>query len=123
VLTAIDAAHTFDAYSPSATIGIANPGSRPILSALELKKLFPIQPGQFGASPDLTNCGAYCEYSFEIYTKVQDISAANHYNDYHQQVSFYVRNDLNNYFQMWHDKLVCNFPCLSASSGISGHIS
>ena len=122
-LTSIDSSHGFDAYTPSGSVNVVNAGAKAYLSVDQLAKLFPIQPGQFGARPDLTNCGAYCEYAFVINKSIQDISAASHYNDYVEEVHFYVRNDVANYFQQWHDKLNCNFPCLSANSGISGHIS
>ena len=124
VLTASNPAYGFDAYSPSASINIANPGQRPILTALEMAKLFPIQPGQFGAQPQLPNPALiYCEYGFDIFTKIQSVNGANHFNDYHQLVKFYVPYNVPNYFQMWHNPMVCNFPCLIAGSGISGHIS
>lgn len=123
-LTAKTTDHQFDAYTPSGSVNIANPGSRPILPASELYKLFPIEPGQFGSQPDLTNCGTYCQYSFQLKAKIQDISAASHYNDYYSEVNFYVNNSNSSaYTTYWHNIMTCNYPCLVASSGISGHIS
>jgi hypothetical protein len=123
-LTAIDTSHQFDAYTPSGSVNIVNPGARPILTPQELAKLFPIEPGQFGAQPDLTNCGTYCEYYFQIGHKAQDIAGANHWNDYYEEVAFYVNNSNQASFnQFWRVPMNCNFPCLLASSGISGHIS
>jgi hypothetical protein len=123
-LTAKDTDHQFDAYTPSGSVNIVNPGARPILSASELYKLFPIQPGQFGAQPDLTNCGTYCQYHFELTDTIQDISAASHWNDYRTEINFYVNNsNVAQYYQFWHNIMICNFPCLSVGSGISGHIS
>lgn len=123
-LTAKTTDHQFDAYTPSGSVSIANPGARPILPASELWKLFPIQPGQFGSMPDLTNCGVYCQYQFQLKDKIQDISAASHYNDYYSEVNFYVNNsNVAQYNQFWHNIMICNFPCLLEGSGISGHIS
>ena len=123
-LTAKTVDKQFDAYTPSGSVNIANPGSRPILPASELYKLFPIQPGEFGSQPDLTNGGTYCQYSVQIADKIQAVNGASHYNDYYSEVNFYVNNqNLATYNQFWHNNMTCNFPCLVASSGISGHIS
>lgn len=123
-LTAKSTDHQFDAYTPSGSVSIANPGARPILPASELAKLFPILPGEFGAQPDLTTCGNYCQYQFQIKGKIEDISAASHWNDYYTEINFYVNNsNLSAYTTYWHNIMTCNFPCLLAGSGISGHIS
>ena len=122
-LTSLLPENSFDAYTPSGSVNIVNAGSKPVLTPAELNALFAIQPGQFGAQPDLTNCGNYCEYRFTIQKSIQDVVGPSHYEDYIEEVSFYVRNDLATYTQFWHNIMICNFPCLLVGSGISGHIS
>lgn len=122
-LTSKDPSHSFDAYTPSGSVAIVNAGTRPVLTNSELNALFPIQPGQFGSQPDLTICGSYCEYSFVIQSAIQDVTGPSHYEDYQTEVRFYVRKDLAQYNQWWHNPMVCNFPCLLLGSDISGHIS
>ena len=122
-LTSLLPQNSFDAYTPSGSVSIVNPGAKPVLTNAELNALFPIQPGEFGAQPDLTSCGNCCEYGFVIQSAIQDIVGPSHYEDYQGEVTFYVRNDLPTYNQFWHNIMTCNFPCLVAGSGISGHIS
>lgn len=108
----------FNAFTPSGTVIVVTAGVKAVLTATQLAKLFPIQPGHFGARPDLTNCGDYCAYYFLICKSAcatQDISAANHQNGYEQEVTFYVRNDLATFQADWDDKITAEFTCLQTS--------
>ena len=113
-LTAKDCTHDFSAYTSAGVVTIVTPFTRQLIDADYFAKLFPIQPGAFGARPKLTYCGSYCIYHLKIRSTndTQDISAANHYNGYEREVYFVVNTDDANYTAMWHDELQTAIPCL-----------
>jgi hypothetical protein len=102
----------FQAFSDSAVIATTTPHSNAILSANQLAKIFPIQWGHPGSRPALTYCGNYCVYHFVLRKEcsVQDISQANAYNCYEQEVYFYVNNASPDYTNFWCSEMQSAFP-------------
>ncbi|MEO7397229.1 MAG: hypothetical protein ABIW84_01560 [Ilumatobacteraceae bacterium] len=98
-----DATCGFQAFSSDAVIATTTPHTNSILSANQLAKLFPIQWGHPGSRPNLTFCGTYCVYHFVLRKScdVQDISQANSYNCYEQEVYFYVNNSDCTAYNLW----------------------
>jgi hypothetical protein len=84
----------FSAYTDSGTVLTPTPHVEAILSAGQLNKLFPIQPGMFGAAPKLTFCGTYCQVHLVIKGNgnIQDIDMSSTFSDYVQEVDIYVNN-------------------------------
>lgn len=92
----------FTPYTASGTVTNTVPYVAPVLDFETMKRLFPIQHGQFGSAPN-SPCvdEPYCVYCFRIKNdSIQDVDGANHWNDYEKEVCFYVRqNDPN--FAAW----------------------
>src|SRR3972149_4094144 len=104
-LTEKDCSQTagFDAFTESGTVTLDTAHVEEVLSADYMHKLFPIKVGVFGSNPNLPSCGDYCVWHFVIRKScdAQDISAANHYNCYEQEVYFYVNKNDANYEAYW----------------------
>lgn len=118
-LTSKDTEHFFSAHSNSATINTTTPGVKATLTHDDMVRLFPIQPGHFGADPKLARCGDYCVYHFvsRSTNDTQDISAANHYLGYEREVYFFVDSTLASFAADWDTDMLANFPCLNEGSG------
>ena len=105
-LTAKEAGKPFIAVTPAGTVATPTPNVTTQMSDTWMAKQFPLQMGSFGSQPTVTIPGVeYCLFSFTINTSAQDISAANHYNDYLTEVQFYVNSDLSNYAADWRNTL------------------
>lgn len=111
VLTAKYAGKPFQAFTPSGTVTLVTPNTTTQMSDTWMAKQFPLQMGSFGSQPTVAIPGvAYCLFSFTINTSTQDISAANHYNDYLTEVQFFVNSSLSNYAADWRNTLDTAFP-------------
>lgn len=101
----------FQAFSTDAVIVTTVAHIDAVLSANDLAKLFPIQWGHPGSRPNLTFCGTYCVYHFVLRKAcdVQDISQANAFNCYEQEVYFYVNNTLATFQADWNATLQTAF--------------
>lgn len=97
-LTAKDAAKPFIAVTPSGTVNTTTVHVTPLMSDTWMAKQFPLQMGSFGSQPTVAIPGVtYCLYRAVLTSTAQDISAANHYNDYLAEVEFYVNSGSANY--------------------------
>lgn len=101
----------FDAYSEAGTITIVTEHENGILTSSQIAKLFPIQWGHVGARPNIGYCGNYCVYHFVLRKNcdVQDISQANAFNCYEQEVYFYVNNTDPTAFAFWNTEMQAAF--------------
>ena len=105
----------FQLYTPSGTVaytgGSNHVGVTATMSDNWMAKQFPIQVGAFGSQPTIAIPGVtYALYRLVLTTSIQDISAANHYNDYQAEVEFYV-NTASSSYAAW----VTAFHALSAT--------
>ena len=85
----------YNAYTASGTVAVTVAFVKAVLDSEYMSRLFPIQWGMQGGSPNLPVAGdAYCEYHFTIrgLEDVQDVDGANHWNEYEKEVYFYVRS-------------------------------
>jgi len=90
----------FNAYTASGTVTETVPYVAAILSGEDMARLFPIRHGVFGSQPNIpVPGGTYCEYHFRWMKDgaVQDVDGASHFNDYEQEVYFYVLNTAANF--------------------------
>lgn len=117
-LIAKDCEHNFDAYTNSGTVTVTVPHTPLILTPEKFARMFPIKPGSFGSTPQLTNCGDYCIYHFKMRSTndTQDISAANHYLGYEREVNFVVNSALASYVANWKTEMFAAFSCLNTNS-------
>ena len=124
-ITSTNTRSDFDVFSPFGTTIVVTPFVRVKLSAYDLKKAFPIKPGQFGADPDLARCGDYCVYHLTIRdccptdnppSDAYDIDTDRQYFAHEREVYFYVDNTLTGFAAYWDTILLANLPCLSSSS-------
>jgi len=101
----------FEVYTDAGVITLAIPHENAVLSSIDLAKLFPIQWGVFGSRPNLPNCGDYCKYHFKLRKScsVQDISQANAFDCYEQEVDFYVNNTSGDYVTYWYTEMQSAF--------------
>lgn len=98
----------FQAFSDSATITTIVAHVDAVLSSTQIAKIFPIQWGFVGIRPSLGMCGTHCVYHFRLRKacSVQDISQANAFNCYEQEVYFYVNSTvIASYNTFWADVL------------------
>jgi hypothetical protein len=104
----------FRAYTDSGTVITVTAHVEAKLSAGYLNKLFPIQPGFFGATPKLTTCGTYCLYKFVLRGSgnIQDIDMSSTFSDYEQEVELYVNNTNAVTYAAFHAALAAQFPCI-----------
>ena len=110
-LTAKTAGKPFQAFTPSGTVTIPTPNVTAVMSSNWMAKQFPLQMGSFGSQPTVVIPNtAYCLFSFTINTSAQDISAANHYNDYLTEVQFFVNFTDPNYAAYWRTTMDTAFP-------------
>ena len=115
ILTAKTIGKPFQLYTPSGIVaytgGSNHVGVTATMSDNWMAKQFPIQVGAFGSQPTIALPGVtYALYRLVLTTGVQDISAANHYNDYQAEVEFYV-NTASSSYAAW----VTAFHALSAT--------
>ena len=97
-LIAKEAGKPFLVATPSGTVTYTVANVTPLMSNTWMAKQFPLQMGSFGSQPTVAIPGVqYCLYRLVLNTSVQDISAANHYNDYMTEVEFYVNSGDANY--------------------------
>lgn len=101
----------FDAYTPAGTVTIITEHENGVLTSTQLAKLFPIQWGFVGARPSIGYCGTYCVYHFKLRKScdVQDISQANSFNCYEQEVYFYVNNSDAVAYLLWKTEMQAAF--------------
>jgi hypothetical protein len=105
-LTAKYAGKPFQAFTPSGTVTLVTANTTTVMSDTWMAKQFPLQMGSFGSQPTVSIPGvAYCLFSFVIKTDAQDISAANHYNDYYTEVQFFVNSSASNYAADWRNTM------------------
>jgi hypothetical protein len=105
----------FSAYTDSGTVITVTAHVEAKLSAGFLNKLFPIQPGFFGAAPNLPFANAsYCLFKFVIRgsSNIQDIDMSSTYGDYEQEVEFYVNNTDAVAYAAFKAALMAQFPCI-----------
>lgn len=103
----------FDAYSEAGTITTTTEHENGILTSTVMAKLFPIQWGHVGARPSIAYCGTYCVFHFRLRKAcdVQDISQANAFNCYEQEVYFYVQSsNAADFATYWNDEMQAAFP-------------
>ena len=101
-LTAKYAAKPFLVATPSGTVTYSTAGVTPLMSDTWMAKQFPLQMGSFGSQPTVAIPGVdYCLFRFVLKTTTQDISAANHYNDYLAEVEFYVNSAAGAGYTAW----------------------
>ena len=87
---------------PSGTVTYSTAGVTPLMSDTWMAKQFPLQMGSFGSQPTVAIPGVdYCLFRFVLKTTTQDISAANHYNDYLAEVEFYVNSAAGAGYTAW----------------------
>ena len=84
----------FQAFSDAATLTTGTAHVDAVLSTTHIAKIFPIQWGFVGSRPSLGMCGTHCVYHLRLRKScdVQDISQANAFNCYEQEVYFYVNS-------------------------------
>lgn len=102
----------FQAFTDAGTVTTITAHVDAVLSNQDIAKLFPIQWGFVGSRPSLGFCGEYCVYHFKIRKScdVQDISQANAFNCYEEEVYFYVKNTDPAYTTYWYTEMQAAFP-------------
>lgn len=104
----------FSAYiaDGSGTVANVTPHTAAVLSAEDLARIFPIQPGFFGARPSIAYCEQYC--LFHIVSRgqdQQDVDMSNNYNKYEQELYLFINQNDPNY-AAFAALLAATFPCI-----------